>query len=312
MTLKAIESFVATVDPLKTTVVSFPEFIAVFGGAVSSATGEGIPLSQRDAFVRWLRLHRRELVEYLLIPENYDDWSDFNVYSDLLLFEKDLGYLTSAVLVFLEGPGAIAELGAFSQIDSLRERLVVVIASDHRAKRSFITLGPIRSITETHRHKDGLCVIPNVEPIGLDEHVPVILDTLSQKRYRPNSSTAFNRNDEQHQMLLILDFVNLFLAVQLTELQSLSAHFGAVLDIVRLKQILFVLEKTQLITAEEYGKVTYYVPRNFKRSYQDYAAKDGARPFKRETAKAKTYEEISQDKFRRFAYGQATKKEASK
>ena len=35
MTLKVIETFIATVDPKKATVVSFPEFIAIFGGTIS-------------------------------------------------------------------------------------------------------------------------------------------------------------------------------------------------------------------------------------------------------------------------------------
>ena len=35
MTLKTIETFITTVAPNKATVVSFPEFIAIFGGAIS-------------------------------------------------------------------------------------------------------------------------------------------------------------------------------------------------------------------------------------------------------------------------------------
>ncbi|MDH5553325.1 MAG: retron St85 family effector protein [Nitrosomonas sp.] len=120
MTLKTIEAFNSTVDPNKSTVVSFPEFIAIFGGSFSLKK-RSKPKTQRGVFYWWILENRQELKDSLLIPENYEDWNDFDTYSDLLLFEKDLGYLTSAVLVFLESPGSIAELGAFSQIDSLSE-----------------------------------------------------------------------------------------------------------------------------------------------------------------------------------------------
>ena len=119
--------------------------------------------------------------DLLLMPENYNDWNNFDTYSDLLLFEKDLGYLTSAVLVFLEAPGAIAELGAFSQIKSLSERLVVVVKDTHHPINSFISLGPIRSIEKTQGHKNSVCVIPNLKPEDLEKHISVILTTLDSK-----------------------------------------------------------------------------------------------------------------------------------
>jgi hypothetical protein len=132
MASKVIESFVQTVDPTKTTVIAFPEYIAIFGGDIAKPGSRAKPKSQRDAFVRWIRQNRPELEKALLLPENYDDWNDFNTYSDLLLFEKDLGVLTSAVLIFVEAPGAIAELGAFSQIDTLSQRLVIVATQNRQ------------------------------------------------------------------------------------------------------------------------------------------------------------------------------------
>jgi hypothetical protein len=312
MTLKTIETFITTVDPDRATVVSFPEFIAIFGGAISPKKNKSKPKSKREAFYRWILEHRKELIELLLLPENYDDWSNFDTYSDLLLFEMDLGYLTSAVLVFLESPGSIAELGAFSQIPSLSERLIVVVTDNHHPQKSFISLGPIRSIKETKKHLNSVCVIPEAKPELLATHVPVIVDMLDQKRQRTKAQEGFKSDNIQHQILLILDLINLFLVIQKTELQQLVTHFGEPIKLPRLSQIIFMLEKVGLIACKHYGKNEYYLPKKFKKVYVDYTAKAGASSFKRGKTKTLIFAEIQKDQYRRNVYESAIKEGQTK
>lgn len=306
MTLKTIDSFISTVDPDKVAVVSFPGFIAIFGGAIRLKKSRAKPKSHRDAFYKWIREHRNDLEELLLIPENYDDWSDSAIYSDLLLFEKDLGYLTSAVLIFLESPGSIAELGAFSQIDSLSKRLMVVVKNEHHPAKSFISLGPIRSIQKTQNHADSVCVIPDVKPDQLISHIPTIVEMLDKKMKRTKNRENLKNANQQHQILLILDFINLFLVIQKNELKQLAAHFGIKLSLPRLNQFLFLLEKTELIICKHSFGGQYYLPRKFKK-YIDYTSKTDSASFKRETTKARVLEEIQNDQPRKNAYELATK-----
>ncbi len=308
MTLKAIESFSATVDPNRATVVSFPEFIAIFGSAISFNKRYSKPKSERDAFYWWINEHRKELVELLLFPESYNDWSDFSTYSDLLLFEKDLGYLTSVVLVFLESPGSIAELGAFSQIESLSERLLVVVKDDCHPKNSFISLGPIRSIKETQKYPNCVCVVPKGTPTQLAAHIPVIVEMLDKKRADKKYKINFDANNLQHQIILVLDLVNLFLTVQKTELQKLAQLFIGEIALSRLSQILFLLEKTCLIKCKHYGNNQYFVPWKFRKIYLDYTSKTDESPFKRETTKALVWKEIQNDQYRKHVHGIATEK----
>lgn len=312
MTIAAIDTFLSTVDPNRATVVSFPKHIAVFGKTISSKRlGAKVafkPKSQRDAFVHWISNNRPDLDELLLLPENFKDWSSYNVYSDLLLFEKDLGYLTSAVIVFLEGPGAIAELGAFSQIPSLRERLLVVVNSGDHPKDSFISLGPLRSIKETHGHADGVCVVPTQPLAGFPTHIPAVIDVLENKRASGTAVAKFDPVNEQHQILLVLDLINLFSATQAGELRRLANHFANSLDAHRIGQILYLLEKVQLITCERYGKVDYFVPHKFRDTYIDFTALPGKGNFVRDRTKALAWEQIQKDQFRRIAFGLAGKK----
>lgn len=309
MTLKIIDSFIATVDPNRATVVSFPEFILTFGGTISvdKPKPSSKPKSQRDAFVIWLKKNRPKLAELLLLPESYNDWNHFDTYSDLLLFESDLGYLTSAVLLFLEAPGSIAELGAFSQIDSLSERLIIVVADKYHPAKSFISLGPIRSVEVTQRHLNSVCVVPNVPPHKLVAHIPVIVDTLEKKQARVSSGEKFDPTDRQHQILLVLDFINLFAVVQATELQRLSAHFTITLNTSRLDQILFTLERAELIIRQRYGGIDYFLPKKFRQQYVDYTSSTSR--FNRTTVKAEAWDEIkNKDKYRKHAQNLVAKK----
>lgn len=302
MTLKTIDSFLTTVDPNKATVVSFPEFIAIFGSEISISEQKNPPLSKRDAFYWWFKENRSDINGLMLLPESYNDWGEFDVYTDLLLFEQDLGYLTSAVLIFLESPGSIAELGAFSQIDSLSERLIIVVTDNYHPKRSFISLGPIRSIKDTKKHPHSVCVIPNVKPEDLIAHIPVINDELNEKRKLRKNTVSFSKENPQHQILLCLDCINLFLVIQKSELNGLLKGFGIEITPTRLTQILFLLEKTELITCQHYGNNQYYVPRKFKKIYIDYTSKAQEQSFKRETTKAHVWDEIQKDVYRKRVY----------
>lgn len=312
MAIKSIiDTFIETVDPNKATVVSFPEFITIFGSKISLKKRPTKPKSKRDAFYWWVLDHHAGLKDLLIFPESYNDWSDFATYTDLLLFERDLGHLTGAVLIFLESAGSIAELGAFSQIDSLSERLIVVVTQNNHPARSFISLGPIRSIEETKKHPHSICVIPDVKPHALTAHIPVIFETLEKKRKRDDAVQTFNKSNPQHEILLLLDLINLFLVIQKTELQQLAQHFGIEMKLARLAQILFLLEKTQLIYCQHYGNNQYYVPRNFKKIYLDYTSNSSSPPFKRDKTKTLIWTEIQKDSYRKNVY-EAIKEEASK
>lgn len=65
---------------------------------------------------------------------------------NLLSLESLLAESVHCVVIILEegSPGAIAELGAFSNHKKLRDRLVAVVDNDYRKHRSFIIRGPIR------------------------------------------------------------------------------------------------------------------------------------------------------------------------
>ncbi|MBB5328128.1 retron St85 family effector protein [Tunturiibacter gelidoferens] len=64
-----------------------------------------------------------------------------------LAMEADLAKLADLVIVIVESPGTFAELGAFSNSDALRPKLLAIVDAEYSPpQNSFIALGPIHWI----------------------------------------------------------------------------------------------------------------------------------------------------------------------
>ncbi|MFX0195472.1 MAG: retron St85 family effector protein [Candidatus Hodarchaeota archaeon] len=103
----------------------------------------------------------REPIRKELINRPYHNWLDVyypeelfeelilsRAHFDLLSLENLLAKSVHAVVIILESPGAIAELGAFANHKGLRDKLIVVVDKKYRKAKSFIVLGPVRYLKE--------------------------------------------------------------------------------------------------------------------------------------------------------------------
>src|SRR5690606_5982796 len=106
-------------------------------------------------------------------PEEITDWHADGVYQNLMEYEADLAGICSLVVIILESPGAIAELGAFSQLEDLSHRLMV-ITSDSFSQDSFIELGILRHI-RSKNNEGSVRVYPWTVP-ATEQHVFSIKD----------------------------------------------------------------------------------------------------------------------------------------
>jgi hypothetical protein len=69
-----------------------------------------------------------------------------------LKMESELAALADLVIIIVESPGTFAELGAFSNSDDLRPKLLPIIDIDYAPpQRSFLALGPVRWIEAESR-----------------------------------------------------------------------------------------------------------------------------------------------------------------
>jgi hypothetical protein len=77
-------------------------------------------------------------------------------YSDLITFEEDIARIAAVVLVIAESAGSLAELGAFTANDTIRQALRVVIPSHHETAESFVRYGPIERLKNENRDRLGV------------------------------------------------------------------------------------------------------------------------------------------------------------
>lgn len=282
MTLPAIDILLSATASAGASLLDTPSRVAVFGGSISSpaeVSAGNNPKSQRDAFVRWVKQNQPDLAKRLLLPENYDDWNDFNTYSDLLRFEEDLGYVTAVVVIFLEASGAIAELGAFSQIKTLNQQLVVVVTDVYHPKKSFISLGPLRQLDRPER--TSVCVIPQRPLAEFAEDIDIILQSIEEKIGTASARRAWQASDPKHQIILALDVVTLLEVATFGDVKAALTHFGVPIQDARIRQVLFTLAKADLISSKRYGGIDYYFPIERGKTWIDHAGPDPTKKFNR-------------------------------
>lgn len=271
MAQNEVELVMSTISPDGGTVDSLPSLVAIFGGTLSTKkeiSDKFPPKSCRDAYVQWLAANSPDLRSQVLMPESYEDWNNFNTYDDLLLFEADLGYLTAAIVVFLEAPGSIAELGAFSQIESLKDRLVIVVTGDRHPIKSFISLGPLRQLEKKDKH--SVCVVPAIDETEILNDINVINTAVLGKMNGKKNRRTFTPDDKQHQFALALDLIALIEVVTFTDIKLLFEHFHISVNDHRIEQILFTLEKSELVKKRRYGGIDYFGPTTRGTRYLDF------------------------------------------
>ncbi len=82
----------------------------------------------------------------IVFPEwLFSDLLDHRDY-DLLSLEKELAKSVDLIILPIEGTGAVAELGVFAALKSIRGKVIVFNSSRYKWKKSFINLGPIKLI----------------------------------------------------------------------------------------------------------------------------------------------------------------------
>ena len=270
--------FTDLVDPGKFTVQNLPEYIFLCGGELIDKTR-----SLRANFYDRIQTSNPELFNKIQLAENADKWylsrplEARKIYKDLLELEEYLAGLSVRILLFVESPGAIAELGAFALMPLLREKLIVIIERSHYKKSSFIRNGPIERLLHLKGDEkvfpypwlSGETIDATTMGDTLEEVIGLVKTAVAKNPKNPK----FRRNDHGHLMLLIADLINLNGILSLTDIQKILHELKISTPQSVLKKYISLLEQLDLISVEPYGKLTFYVTRRDAPPYIQYAPK---------------------------------------
>ena len=193
-------------------------------------------------------------------PEEITDWQTDAIYKNLLDFEQDLASICTLVVIVLESPGSIAELGAFSQFEELRDRLTV-FAPSNMDPESFIELGILRYIEkESSSRVKRYPWNPYSGPVFDDEFVGNVVADIGAELNELKKSQKFNFSLRSHSTVLICELLRHFIALKEGEIVKYLGMVGnTVDDIHRFRGLLFLLEKFRVISKEVYSDSTFYV-----------------------------------------------------
>jgi hypothetical protein len=251
--------------------VQAPSGVILLCGGPCSDINSPRPRSLRDAFLKIISnpaLGNRTLILPEDISSNYDF---FQSYKDLLQFETHLAQITDLIILFSESEGSLAELGAFSMLDEIASRLLVIIRDKHWDNNSFVKLGPIRAL-ENKYGQEVICVIDD-EDINLRDKIAedVRIDVLKLRLQEPiqtrlqktREPRTFDRTREGHIIKLIVGLIQEYGGLTLEE----------IIDLLRLLNIdsrspvqvlayLLCAEAVNWIVKSRKGTRTYYFARN--------------------------------------------------
>lgn len=194
-----------------------------------------------------------------------DDFNHHGLYSNLIDLEKDLANLANLVVIVIESPGAIAELGAFSAIDSIRKKLLVFVREDHFNTGSFIKWGPLKFLQSYNedvvRPYAWVTEAPSsdvVHPIKCADSVRLICEDIVSASSRSISGADLNKTDDRDQMSLIVGLMDLFICLKRSEIKGFLNELGIEIETHRVRQYLYVLEVLNFVKSWQQFGDTYY------------------------------------------------------
>lgn len=255
-------------------------------GGPNDPTSYETLLSARHLIYRELTSGRySDLVDRLRLAEDIQDWFRDGMYSDLVTFEQHLASLSSVILLIVESPGSIAELGAFSVAEPIGQRLITVIAEQYFESESFIRLGPINRLEDVtgrsplvydwfKRDPIRNTLYPVYEELRskVEEVVRdvrgLLRDTFKEQVFRPN--------DPGHCMIMICELCSLFGALSETEIVEYICDLNEGLNAHQVEQFLFLLKKCNILRVKPIGHGRYYYAPGWD-THITFAFSDGQR-----------------------------------
>lgn len=196
----------------------------------------------------------------LFRPEEIKDWHADSLFSNLMSFEKELASICSLVVIILESEGALAELGAFSQLSELSEKIIAIRSSLYANHPSFINLGILRFITAQNETavKSYPWDIKNPATISREITQDVIHDIQEELAKQPQSQ-SLKLNQNSHVIVVICEFVRLFTALKEHEIFEYLQLLGVATTRDLLRGQLFLLTEFRIIRKQEYSDAVFYM-----------------------------------------------------
>jgi hypothetical protein len=241
--------------------VNYPDHrIFVCGGQIDIT--KVAPVSFRQRLIGKLASEHPEVESEIVLAETFKDYFREHAYNDLLIFEDDIAQLASVVVIFLESPGSLVELGMFCTKPNFYKKLLIVAPREETEREdSFIYLGPLDHIRNKEPSSVAIYPWPDNQVLDYpDIHLQDLCDTLLEKRNTLPKHPAFNKNNSGHIALLLLEIVRLSYPILLTEIELALVSLELDEDKSKVTRLLYLLNRLGYLETYEYSGYKYYYP----------------------------------------------------
>jgi len=285
------ENFLSCVDYEKLRLKNLPNFVFLCGGTTKLVQVKGRPdiyKSMRKAILDIIH-NIPSLSNKILLAEEYQGWLEHGVIKNLIDFELAIADMAGAIVLILEGPGAYAELGSFSVLDTLSDKLILVINNKIIEDNSYINLGPIKYLEDNSKivlkySWDVKYIVRGVNLDEVDMHLTgqnadmfakasLIGNKINDKvKDITLTSPQLNLSRSGHVCFVIGDLIYNFGALRVHEIMSyLSDWFdikGVTLSLV--KSYLYILNEFDFIKEVDVGD-KFYSPTEKNQGFIKYS-----------------------------------------
>ncbi|MDG2958960.1 retron St85 family effector protein [Exercitatus varius] len=232
--------------------------IFVCGGIVDIK--EVTPISFRGYFFEESASSEPQLESLLIMAEYFKDYFKDNIYTDLLEFEDDIAHISSLIVIFLESPGSLVELGLFVNKLELYNKLLIVVPNNE-SKDSFIYLGPLTHIKKQKNEFVVFYPFPKVNEKFDKNNVKDLISHIKSLLSKFGKTKKVNPKNKTHIIFLICEIVRLSYPITLTEIE-LCLMGLSIDDYSRnvVQRFLYLLEKFEYIESYDYSSYKFYYP----------------------------------------------------
>jgi hypothetical protein len=174
-----------------------------------------------------------------------------------LALESELAKLADLVIIIVESPGTFAELGAFSNTDDLRAKLLAIVDDKFKPpQKSFIALGPIQWIEAESFFKPTIYA-----PLeSILSAVGEVQERISRIKRVPTKVSNL-AEDPKHLLLFICDLVSI---IYPTTAEIVEAYFVRIatvpLDPLAVVMFLALGKAMGILDLINVDSKTYYFP----------------------------------------------------
>lgn len=189
-------------------------------------------------------------------------------FSNLLDLEQYIAAVVQAVILIVESPGSMCELGAFVTVKEIRDKLIIVLQGKYKNTPSFITDGAIRYFASRHDNPQ----VPGYD-WNVDNDTKVVsapdyainamvaeLPLAMQEVHKAHAKEKLQSKKLEHQIYLTLAFCHILRAAKLIDIKNCFEIAKIDIDEITIKRCLDTLMIVKMIDSVWQGiKLQYYV-----------------------------------------------------